>query len=445
MVCVKKLQTVFLHIDEVSKSIKKSFDQAIALRAEWREEEAIKVLESARVFAEYQFGPRIPGESYRLRGNGDRIDNWRVMTMPLCLNLMQLTSLYIDQRTSGSSDRALIHAVEARELIEPFRASIEYGELDYVLTLFFQTESNLAEIYVEKLQFEEAERHCQQSLVFARQSQGEYRTSSMFEGLKKLSALRRQQYQLSEAMELCEEAYIIVSRAHGPAHPLVQDAAAELIECLIQLERFPQAEAYARITYESMIDPRNGIDPESDGVARGMQQLAYVCSRMAGEGHEAAPDLIEEAHELIRKACRIMEELSSPNLAICLETLGEVLIARGILTDETKGIFERVLAIYVDREGGGGHGTIQSLTSLGEFHVHLASTLPIGRERIQEVQIAKALNEDYAKMVTKIYGSDSVRMLEYTKRAHDIEQIISHYEETLVGQLVAEGGGCQAI
>ena len=421
--CVKKLPANFLHIDEVSKAIKKSFDRAIALKAEGEESEAIEVLETVLAFAQYQFGPRLPGKSHRIRNNGDHIDNWRVVTMPLCLMLMQLTSLYIDQRTSVSFDRALFHAVEARELIEHRRASMELGELDYLLNLFFQTESNLAEIHMEKLRFDDAEYHCEQSLAFARQSRGPDRTTCIFEALKKYGSLRRLQHRLPEAMAVCEEAYIVVSRVHGPVHPLVQDAAAELIECLILAGEYSQAEAYSRITYESLIDPCNGIDLESEGVARGMQQLAHLCISMAREGHEAAQDLIIEAEQLIRKACNIMENLhgpTSPNLAICLETFGQVLVGRGLFTEETRLLFERVLAIYSECEGGNGHGTLQALGSLGDFYCELSSTMHPGYERNKVYEKAIMMFEDAAQMGAAIYGSDGKRALKYAEKARDI-------------------------
>ena len=425
--CTKNLPTGFLHIDRVSKEIKKSFDQAIALKAEGNESEAIKVLENVLVFAEYQFGPRIPGKSHRIRTNGDHIDNWRVVTMPLCLMLIQLTSLYIDQHASVSFDKALLHALEARELIEHRRSTMEFGELDYVLFLFFQTESNLAEIHMAKLRFDKAEYHCEQSLAFARQSRGAERTSCIFEALKKYGSLRRLQHRLTEAMKLCEEAYVVVSGVHGPDHPLVQDAAAELIECLILAGEYSQAEAYSRITYESLIDPCNRIDLESEEVARGMQQLAHLCINMARGGHVAAVDLIKEAEWLIKRACNIIENLhgpASPNLAICLETFGQVLVCSDIFTEETRLIFERVLAIYSECEGGNGHGTLQALGSLGDFYYELGNTMHPGDGRNVEYEKSIGVFEEAACMGAAIYGSDEKRTLKYREKVKDIRLAI---------------------
>ena len=432
--CVKKLINDFLHVDTVSQLIKKSFDKAISLKAQRREDEAIEELENSILFANNQFGCRIHGETHRIRGNGDRVDDWQVMTMPICLQLVQLTSLYIDQGASGSLDRALIHAVEARELVEPYRASIEYGELDYVSTLFSRIESHLADIHMENSNFIDAEHHCMESLAFARKSRSVDRPACMFEGLRKFGILRRQQQRLGDALSFCEEAYIVVSRAYGPVHPLVQDASAELIETLILLQEYSQAEAYSRITYESLIDPRNGIDPESESVARGMQQLASLCFNMAHDGHECASDLINEAEELSRKACCIIENLnngfSSSNLAICLETLGQVLVGKKNFTEETKGLFERILNIYSERENGNGPGTLKSLRSLGEFHFKLANTLPIGIDRNKQCETAKLIYDEALNMAISLSGPNATYVLEYTERARQIQKLI--LEETVL-------------
>jgi hypothetical protein len=47
----------------------------------------LRVLGHLLSYADYQFGGRIVGKSYRERGNGERIDNWRVeieVLIPIC-------------------------------------------------------------------------------------------------------------------------------------------------------------------------------------------------------------------------------------------------------------------------------------------------------------------------------------------------------------------------
>lgn len=195
--CHKKvceLTEEILPIDEVARIIKQSLDQAnigSKMKAKERVDRDVLVLEKMLVFAKRQFGPSVEGESYRIRENGDVIDSWRVATLPLCLILMQLTDLFINQQSPGMYDKALSHALEARQLIRPRRENIESGELDYELTLFFQIEINLAEIYGGIYQLDNAEYHCLESLNYARRCRSAENTAIVFESLKRYATLRR--------------------------------------------------------------------------------------------------------------------------------------------------------------------------------------------------------------------------------------------------------------
>lgn len=385
IVCSKKMPTAFLAVAEVAKIVKRSFDQAIGLKSLLKGDEAIAILETAVNFANDQFGERVKGGLHRVRKNGDVVDNWPSVNMPLCLVFMQLSNLLIETRTVGSYDKAYIYALEARALIEPQRKAMQCGELDYIHLFYFQIESVLAEVCTEKFLYEEAHQHCEECLSLAKKSKGEAKTSNLFEALKLTSSLLRAEGKIAEAVVMIEQAYITVSEVHGPDHPTVQEAAAELIECLIQNGQYSQAEGYSRVTYESLIDPSCGIDPNGEQVARGSQQLAHICMLMAQEDPEKSSHLLVESEVLIRKACGIMERLfgSKPNLAICLETLGQVLVARGLFDKGTRDIFERVLSIYMEAEEGRGRGTMLALVSLGEFLVDMSHVMPPGDARVR--------------------------------------------------------------
>lgn len=264
----------------------------------------------------------------------------------------------------------------------------------------------------------------------------------MFEALKEFSTLRRQQIRLPEAIALCEEAYILVSEMHGPVHPLVQEAAAELIECLIWSKEHSRAEGYARLTCESLIDPKNGLDPRCEAVARGMQQLAHLNCIIAQEGGVAISiqspsctnnkEQLIEAEQLIMKACRIMENLhgpSSANLAICLETYGQVLTGKGEFNEMTKGIFERVVAIYKEFDGGDGQGTSSSLCSLGEFCMKWGDLMPVGEKRMNEYKIARNSFEIAVRIGNNIFGLTDPRTLTDVQKFRSVVARIQRDEE----------------
>lgn len=421
--CSKRMPDKLLPIAEVVQVIKRSFDQGMKFKFQGRADAAIEVLENAVTFVDNQIGPRIVGETYRIRRNGDRVNNWQSVTMPVCLLLIQLTSLLIDLRTTAAFDRALIHGTESRELIEPQRGTLQYGELDYLYILFYQVELQLAEIHSEKFDFVNAESHCQECLALAKKSKGDIRTSSICQILRVYSCLRRSQGRCKEAVAMAEEAYITVSEAHCPEHPKVQESAAELIDCLIFAKEFSNAEAYARITYESLTDPRCGIDQNSEQVARGMQQLAHVLLLMIQNDKEASPVILIEAEKLIRQSCVVVEKLfgkNTPNLALCLDTFGKILVERGTFTEETRDAFMRVVSIYDRVEGGKERGNVLALEGLGDYLVKLSDTMPIGEERSKERELAVATFTKAADISASINGqTHSVTRL-LLKRAADL-------------------------
>jgi hypothetical protein len=59
-------------------------------------------------------------------------------------------------------------------------------------------------------------------------------------------------------------------------HPKVQEAAGTLIECLINKGDLYNAERFAEATLDSLKDPANGLDQESEEVAKGYYNLANV-------------------------------------------------------------------------------------------------------------------------------------------------------------------------
>jgi tetratricopeptide (TPR) repeat protein len=424
--CSKRMPEKLLPICEVVQVIKRSFDQGMKFKFQGRADAAIEVLENAVAFVDNQIGPRIVGETYRIRRNGDRVNNWQSVTMPVCLLLIQLTSLLIDLRTTAAFDRALIHGTEARELIEPQRGTLQYGELDYLHILFYQVELQLAEIYSEKFEFVKAESHCQECLILAKKSNGDIRTSSVCQALRVYSCLRRSQGRFKDAVSMAEEAYITASEAHCPEHPKVQEVAADLIDCLILTEQFSQAEAYARITYESLIDPSCGIDQNSEQIARGMQQLAFVLLLIIQHDKEASPDILIEAEKLIRQSCTVVEKLfgrNTPNLALCLDTFGKILVERGSFTEETRDAFMRVVCIYESVEGGRERGTVLALQGLGDYLVKMSDVMPDGEERSKEREQAVATYTKAADISSSINGPthSTTRML--LKCAADVNTV----------------------
>jgi hypothetical protein len=72
------------------------------------------------------------------------------------------------------------------------------------------------------------------------------------------------------------EKLTIVAVAYNPVYPQVQEAAGVLIDCLTRKGDLYDAERYAQLTLDSLKDPANAVDQESEALARGYYDLGWV-------------------------------------------------------------------------------------------------------------------------------------------------------------------------
>jgi hypothetical protein len=77
-------------------------------------------------------------------------------------------------------------------------------------------------------------------------------------------------------LTFAEEAYNCAAVTYNPVHPEVQNAASALIECLTCKGDFDRAETFAQMTLDSLKDPGNGLDQQSEAVAKGYYDLGNV-------------------------------------------------------------------------------------------------------------------------------------------------------------------------
>jgi archaellum component FlaF (FlaF/FlaG flagellin family) len=71
--------------------------------------------------------------------------------------------------------------------------------------------------------------------------------------------------------------------AYNPVHPEVQSAACMLIECLIHNGNLYDAERYSQLTLDSLKDPANAVDQNSELVAIGYYNLGKVINAQNGD------------------------------------------------------------------------------------------------------------------------------------------------------------------
>ena len=111
---------------------------------------------------------------------------------------------------------------------------------------------------------EEADRHLEECVVFAKLMKGEDQVQLEYQAMMAFAMLRGLQNRHPEAIKMSEKAYILASDKYGPMHPDVQRTVTRLIEQLLHAEEYSRADDFGRINYENLIDPKYGFDQESD-------------------------------------------------------------------------------------------------------------------------------------------------------------------------------------
>jgi tetratricopeptide (TPR) repeat protein len=295
---LKKFSCQLQPYQEVARVI-----EEIVLERPTRVQLEVRLLRHLISFAEHQFGDRVPGKTYRERGDGDRMDNWLVEIVIFC-------SIYIDLVTIFSSDDTLSNVDSANlrhpcydkilDLLRPWSACLDSNstsrvdcldkdQINYVLRLLSTTECNIGGLFRLRNEFILAESYCQQALSYARLCEWteEKKTDLVCEALRLYQNLLVTQGKYGDALPFAEEACNLVAIAYNPVHPKVQKAAGTLIECLMHKDNLYNAERFAEATLDSLRDPANGFDQESEAVARGYYDLANVLSKQQGDFRKA--------------------------------------------------------------------------------------------------------------------------------------------------------------
>lgn len=422
--CLRKNTDELIPFDEVLTRISELSRMWIESEGTRNTSQSLQILKHLLSFAVYQYGDACPGESYRKRSNGDQVDN-----MTADIEIWQISStlgnrLY-NLRTKKSYQEAEFYFLKARSYLERWRFLIDavgdkrVNKLHEMLSI---TERYLADLYASQSRFSEAASHCASCLDFAKKTVGENHTIELFKALRTFGYLEDRQSNYVGAIGYFEDAYICVSEAYGPVHPRVQEAAGYLTDALLQSKNYAQAEAYARINYESLVDIRNGINPDSFEVARGAQQLVHIC-------YITPPNLclatvtFAEGEFLARKALRIVEAIFDQdhiNIGSSLNDLAKILHESGNLGEETKQLFKRSLSIYVNCEGSDGLLVLEANSNLGAFHVHRSekSTDTVGKQ--VELRCALHYFEEVLRISSAVHGRNHPVSEDYSTRIKNL-------------------------
>jgi tetratricopeptide (TPR) repeat protein len=393
----------------------------------------IRVLEHLISYSEHQFGDRVPGKAYRERKDGDRIDNWTVETgilIPIYYNLVNVNSTDESLSMIDSNNLRLPYHEKMLDLLTPWSLkldsnstsridSLDKDQINFVLFSLSTTERNIAIILRRKNEFVLAESHCQQALSHARLYEGgeEDKIDLVCSALTAYYNLRAFQGNYIDALPFAEEAYNVVAIAYNPVHPKVQQAAGRLIDCLIHNGDLYNAERFAEATLDSLKDPANRLDQESEAVAKGYYNLASVVTKQEG-------DLVK-AEMLARGSLRIRTRIHGNdhvNVGISCDLLGRILMSQGNIGNETMELFERALAN--DTKCFGPNGTNSAIHNLllGTYYHQLANKQQEIQRNIEYLRLSKSKFEEAVRIYAKVFGLDNPQTIEASSQLF----IISH-------------------
>jgi hypothetical protein len=421
----------------ICKTLKKLSNQlqpykkVIQLIKEIRAEDFKKARLNVRVwkhlvsYAEYQLGNRVPGKDYRERENGERIDNWTVEINILTFIYSWFADLYgRDESLSRIYSFNLKFPLYEKILnvLRPWSADLDSNstcqivsmstdQMNEILMLSAETENNVAIIYMHRNQFNLAEIHCQRSLLCARLYEGteDKKVDLLSETLEIFYQLRRDEGNYADAFVYAEEIYNCAAVAYNPVHSKVQKAASTLIECLIfKGGDLYMAELFAQMTLDSLKDPQNGLDQQSEAVARGCYDLANVIFMQKGD--------MMTAEKLVRESLRIRVLVNSNNgfdgNSMCL--LASILRFQGKLGSETKELLEQSLAINIRNDGPDGTNTAVNHYNCGFFYRKLAEKQQTIVTIKEHLILSESKFKEALRIFTKIFGPDHPRTLKYS-------------------------------
>jgi tetratricopeptide (TPR) repeat protein len=172
-----------------------------------------------------------------------------------------------------------------------------------------------------------------------------------------------------------------------------------MIRILIAKGDYYDAERYAEMTYGNLRDKKNGMDQEGEEVAKGAYNLADVILRQKG-------DLIK-AEKLAREALRIRIKVHGNDhnyVGICCDLLANILLGQNKLGDETRGLYERALALTVIHGGPDGVNAAGVNSNFGDFYLQLAMVQLTVDSLQTHFLLAKSHFEETRRILLKMYG-----------------------------------------
>jgi hypothetical protein len=174
------------------------------------------------------------------------------------------------------------------------------------------------------------------------------------------------------------------------------------------------------MTLESLKDPANEVDQESEAVAIGHYNFGNVILHQNG-------DLVR-AEILVRESLLIRTRLYGNDhqyVGINIGLLANILSSQGNLGDEVEELYERCLAISVKHQGLEGSNTSISIHQLGPFHYKLTETHRTPDKRKEHLDLSEFYYKEHLRIETKLYGPAHPDAIEAASKLSIICQMLS--------------------
>jgi hypothetical protein len=395
-----------------------------------------RVLKCSIAYAEHQFGDRVEGLAYRERENGERLDNWEADIQILFHIYYTLVITYLNDESLTIIDRDDLifpYYEKMLDLLRPWSASINLNstslrdsltgdKINYILNISSTIECNTAFVHLHRNQFDLANSCCQRALSHARLYEGEeeVKTQLLCQALTVYGKLQADEGKYADAVASAEEAYDCLAVAYNPVHPEVQKAAGTLIEYLTHKGDMYNSERFAQATLDSLKDPANKVDQQSEEVARGYYNLANVINQQKG-------DLVK-AEMLARESLRILIQLfdnNHPHVGISNGLLGNILQSQGNLGNETKELFERSLAINIKSDGPDGLNTAVANDNFGNFYEKKAESQQTAEIQKEYLHLSQSKYKEALRIYATTLGPDNPKTVQASSLLSSISRKLS--------------------
>jgi hypothetical protein len=413
---IKLMPGRLLPFRDVCSVIEEVTNQTEAQIAKLGSKRYIRLLKHTATFGERQFGKRIEGTASYTRDNGDIMSNWDVEVCVL-LNIYNKLGSHVSIN-DATMKNTVPYSEKALAVLKPLKVQIDLSERERIdildeekigmlLNMLYSTENNLSKGYRQLENWDKAEYYCKQSIFHAKQmKKGETKIRRVYDTLSWLGDIYHLCHKLTESKAVREEAYMFVNEVYDPEHPLVLEAAGNLIETLGMTGDHYDAERFARICYQSLTRPP--LDPESYEAAKAAGNLARASYNLIKANGPGSAD-IEEAEMLAIEAVRIIRALKGRSdifIPCFFDVLVNIRLLKKDYGDGTKSLLEDYLADAIRDQGIDGKLTSTANELLGYFYHEKAGTLHSNDAMRKHLQLSESHFTEALRISTKRYGSN---------------------------------------